>query len=518
MSKRSHSVMRQAPARMGTHLPLEARDEEEKAVPLTAEFVKRCRHEFNADPSKLAARNAVASVGSFFATMDAERVNKVSHVFFNTLKRRHLKATNQGSSGRCWMFAGLNIFRHIIIRALNLEEFELSETYLFFWDKLERANVYLNWMEKNPLAETSSREFDYMVNSFLSDGGWWNMFANLVEKYGMVPKASMGETFQSSDSEDMNNLLKEQLDSYANQMRLVALGRTRGSRNHPLTAVQKAKLAEIRERGSTTIYETLVKFLGEPPTKISWTFTNEDNEAACVKNLTPLKFAEMVSPGLSIGDFVALRAVPRPRMLPDTVYRIKNTSNVVGGHDSRVLNLTPDDLAKFAIKSINGGLAVWIAADVRQCFNPIYSTLDDRLDARGLMFKKDESFSKSERIIYHTTRACHAMALTGYNTDSSGRPTTWQVENSWGYWDNETPGLDGFLTMRHSWFCKYVTEVVVHKSMLSRRALHLLAQDEEIVVEPWDSAARVMRVGCVDAPRGYSKMLERRARSLGKFR
>src|SRR3989344_8035385 len=176
-------------------------------------FIEECEEKFNKDPANIIARNAIVSVGSFHATQNSNRTNQIDHIFLNSVKRRGLRATNQGHSGRCWMFAALNTFRHMIIRVLDLENFEFSEVYLFFWDKLERANSYLLWFINHPEYKPGDRAFDWVLSDFRSDGGWWNTFANLVNKYGLVPRDAMKETFQSTDSDDMNSIVKERLDS-----------------------------------------------------------------------------------------------------------------------------------------------------------------------------------------------------------------------------------------------------------------------------------------------------------------
>jgi bleomycin hydrolase len=173
------------------------------------------------------------------------------------------------------------------------------------------------------------------------------------------------------------------------------------------------------------------------------------------------------------------------------------------------LNVKIRDLAKYAMKSIAAGFAVWFVADVGKHFNPIYSTLDDQLDDRDLVFGRPRKFRKGDRITFRNVQGNHAMALTGFNLDDKGRPISWQVENSWGYYDHETPGADGFLFMSHSWFEKYVMEIVVHKEFLSRTTRRNLKK-EPILLYPWDSMAPATRAGCVDAPRRYKTLMSSR--------
>jgi bleomycin hydrolase len=189
-------------------------------------IIDKYKENFDSNNENIIGRNAVVSVGSTLAATDSEEVKKINHIFLNTVKEKGVKATNQGYSGRCWIFAGLNMFRHLVIKALKLDNYEFSQTYLFFWDKLERANRYIHLFidgvngdgdsdgdsnsNDNGLKEIEPGigdiNFDYYAETFLSDGGYWSMFANLVDKYGLVPSGAMPETWQSCDSEDMNNI------------------------------------------------------------------------------------------------------------------------------------------------------------------------------------------------------------------------------------------------------------------------------------------------------------------------
>lgn len=464
---------------------------------MNEQFLHNCEEKFNSDPVNIIGRNAVVNVGSLYATTNSNKLNQLSHVFLNSVKHKNLKATNQGSSGRCWMFAALNIFRHILISALDLEEFEFSEVYLFFWDKFERSNTYLTWFIENEDVGVENRSFDYMVRDFLTDGGWWNTFANVVNKYGLVPKNAMKETFQSGNSEDMNSILKEHLDSCVNHM---MYRREKGA--------SKEELHHTRERTMEKIYNILVKFLGEPPKTFNWDFYNDDSEK-CITNLTPHKFKQTILPGVDLHDFVALSHVPTRDLELNRTYEIDWTSNTVEGSNCVLLNVHIDDMIRYAKNSILSGMAVWFVADVNKHFNFMHSVLDDEMDDSELVFGRPHKFSKGDRITFRNVQGNHAMALTGINLNDKGVPINWQVENSWGYYDNEVPGLDGFLTMSHSWFKKYVVEIVVHKKFLSRSLLSKLNQDP-IHLNPWDCMAPATRAGNVDAPKDYIQKLRLR--------
>jgi bleomycin hydrolase len=448
---------------------------------ISEEFLKKCQEEFRKDPINIIARNAINSVGSMLGTINSNRVNQISHVFLNSVKKPYLKATNQGASGRCWMFAALNTFRHMLINALNLENFEFSETYLFFWDKLERANSYIHWFIDHPDQKSGDRTYDYIVENSMCDGGWWCTFANLVQKYGLIPASAMKETYQSDDSEDMNRIIKDQLDCCVNYIRK--------HRNK----FSLEELEEIRKSTVQEIYNTLVKFLGEPPQKFDWSFSTDENEPGVISKLSPMEFLGMVAPEMDMNaDFVTLANIPKGMKFYKN-YKIKYTNNVYEGENFQVFNLPIDEMSRYAVKSISSGMSVWFACDVMKSFNWVHSTLDDKLDDHKIIFEEEYKFEKGERLQMGNVQPTHAMALTGFNMDDKGKVVSWQVENSWGYSDNETPGLDGFLCMSQSWFEKYVIMIVVHKRFLSR-TLQNKVETEAIELEPWSGMAPALRI------------------------
>jgi bleomycin hydrolase len=459
-----------------------------KVNDINPEFLKECEYEFNQDPINIMSRNAVVSIGSMLATMDSNRINHINHVFMNTIKKKHLKATNQGHSGRCWMFSGLNMFRHSVIGALNLDNFEFSETYLFFYDKLERANRYLRWFINHPEAGSEDNGFKFMVEDYIGDGGWWNMFSNLVMKYGLVPKTAMKETFQSEDSEDMNQILNDCLQSSTNY---IVTHKNLGDE----------EIEEIRSETMKQIYNTLVKFLGEPPKTFRWAYTNDNDDSTIISDLEPIAFRDMVIPGVDLRDFIVLTHLPG-KLEEGKTYEVKYTSNIYEGGNFKFLNLPMRELSKYAQKSILAGLPVWFAADVSKDFNPYHSTLDDKLTHNETVFGPNYDFSKADRITFRNLSANHAMSLIGLNIGPDKKPESWQVENSWGYWDNETPGQDGFLYMSNSWFEKNIMQVVVHKEFLTRSVKKLLNK-KPVQLNPWDCVAPALKANTVDAPRAF---------------
>jgi bleomycin hydrolase len=447
---------------------------------ITTPFIEKCQIEFDKYPANLISKNAISAIGSTIATTDSSKLNEVNHIFLNSIKRKHIKSTNQGQTGRCWMFSGLNIFRHTVIRALNLDNFEWSETYLFFWDKFERANVYLQWFIDND-CEINDQSFQYITNSVMCDGGFWNNFVNIVNKYGLVPKHSMKETFQSSDSEDMNTILEERLQACSNYI----------YKNKKLS---KTHLMLMKKNTLTQIYSILVKFLGEPPKTFGWFYTTCDDESFLLKNQTPIQFKELLFVKIKLEDFILICNIPCLEY--GKMYEILYTKNVNEKSNCVFLNLEMKDLIKYTLKSVLKTIPVWFASDVRKDFNPYHSVLDDKLSSEAAVFGDHLPFNKGDRIIFNNTQATHAMTIIGVNFDKVGRrkdPVNWQVENSWGYLNHEIPGEDGFLTMSNSWFEKNVLQIVIYNKFLSKFHLKKLTQPT-IKLNPWDNIPSALNI------------------------
>ena len=448
---------------------------------ITLPFIEKCQAEFDKNPNNLISKNAISAIGSTIATTNSSKLNEVGHIFLNSIKRKHTKSTNQGQTGRCWMFSGLNVFRHSVIQALNLENFECSETYLFFWDKFERANTYLQWFIDTETVITD-QSFQFMTNSVMCDGGFWNNFVNIVNKYGLVPKNSMKETFQSSDSEDMNTILEERLQACSNYI-------------HTHRHLSKKALSLMKTNTLLQIYSILVKFLGEPPKNFGWFYTTCEDESFLLKEQTPLAFKDLLLSNVKLDDFVLLCNIPTC-LEYSKMYEILLTKNVNELPNCIFLNVSIKDLMKYAYKSVLKNIPVWFASDVRKDFNPYHSVLDDQLASESIVFGEHLPFEKGDRIVFNNTQATHAMTIIGVNSKKVGRryePINWQVENSWGYFNHEVPGEDGFLTMSNSWFEKNVLQIVVYKKFLSKFHLKKLNQTT-IKLNPWDNVPSALNI------------------------
>jgi len=491
---------------------------------LSPELIANWQKEFDLDATNRIIRNAIVSVGSSFTATDVDEARKIDHIFVNSLKVPDVHATDQEYSGRCWIFAGLNVFRHMVINALEMDGFEFSQTYLFFYDKLEKANMFLKLMielrheiyDPNDWSNAQSRYIEELLSEPVYDGGYWNMFANLVDKYGLVPKSAMPETFQSGQTEDMNNEINHRLRTWAHFIRSGSGSETRTDE----------ELNQMKTEWVKQIHGILVKYLGHPPVNFKYSFkhkykhSGEDidedgdidflsilkaSDGRRLEKMTPLEFKEMLLPGLVLSeDYVAIGNYPKiyasspgnnVRSEWNKCYEIKNSSNVEGGKPMRVYNLEINKLKEYASMSIEHGKPVWFAGDVSKGFDSWYSALDEKLVRTDTIFGPvgTELLDKGSRLLYKDSTANHAMTMVGvdYNeSDGENKASKWQVENSWGYHSPSTPGLDGFLYMSDDWFTENVFEVIIHRKIVERDNKRLLNK-KPIVLKPWDRVSRV---------------------------
>ncbi len=252
---------------------------------VTKESLKQWQESYNANPNNETLRNVVTFFGPSFAATSDAKARSIIHEFTNTHRVPHYKASSQGNSGRCWMFAGLNTLRAFVMEKFGMKKnFEFSATYLFFFDKLERARSYLLTVAANLDAPDDDRFLMEAVDLVQSDGGYFNYFANLVDKYGLVPETAMPETALSGFTSEMNEQLVERLKTTAYIMRR--------DRNK----MGDAERAQLIKNTMKAHYSDLVKCLGEPPKKFNWAFYNEDDQWVRIGDTTPRQFLQACTP------------------------------------------------------------------------------------------------------------------------------------------------------------------------------------------------------------------------------
>ena len=434
---------------------------------ITLSNIRKFNKSFNSSTSNQLARNALIQNDINKVAVHWENFSKINHVFSNTISKQ-LPVTNQKSSGRCWGFAGLNLLRLEIAKNYNLSNFEFSQNYFMFWDKLEKANYFLENILKTLDQNYDSRLMMHLLQAPVQDGGQWDMFVNLIEKYGLVPKSVMPETNHSSKSSMMNYFLTHKLRECAFILR---------KSKKPRTTIKQ--LRSKKEEMMSVIYSLLCMFLGNPPTKFDWSIKDKNNKFTRFNNLDPLDFYHKFTK-VKLKNKVCLIHAPMSNKKMNELYTIDFLGNVVGGNIIKYANVEINELKKAAIKSIKNDEAVWFGCDVGKMFNRELGIMDMDLYDYEKLFDTKFKMNKASRLEYGDSAMTHAMLFTGVDLKGN-TPTKWRVENSWG----DKNGDKGYYLMSDSWFDEYNYEVVVDKKYLSNKSLEIFNRKPHNL-EPWD--------------------------------
>lgn len=387
--------------------------------------------------------------------------------FTFSVELKTLPVTNQKKSGRCWIFAALNILREKTAKKLNLEDFELSQNYLAFWDKFEKVNYFLESMIDLADRPTDDRLVAYLLKTGIADGGQWDMFVNLIEKYGALPKSAMEETFQSSNTAGMNQLLDTKLRQYAAKLRASAAA------GEDPREMKKEMLAET--------FRFLCMCFGEPPKTFDFEYTDRDGNYSADRDLTPVSFYKKYI-GIDMREeYVSITNSPTKDKPFGSVCTIDYLGNVAEGRPVRYLNLSMDEMTDMIIRQLKDGEPVWFGSDVGHSAEKemgIWST--EFCDYDGT-FGMDFSMTKEDRLNFRESSMSHAMVITGVNLDDSGRPTRWKIENSW----SDEHGKKGYYLMSAAWFKEYVYQAAIAVRYLSAEQKKYLSS-EPLHFYPWD--------------------------------
>lgn len=412
------------------------------------------------------AQNAVTKVDVTEIALNRSLVTSMDHTFSHTLD--NWQATNQMRSGRCWMFAGLNLMRVDAMKSLVLEEFELSQNYIMFWDKLEKSNYFLEAIIDTADRSVDDRTVHFLLQSLVSDGGQWNMFANLVKKYGLVPKSVMPETHSSSNSRSMNRILRRKLREGAKGLRELH------GRGAPGSEIRAAK-----DEILVTVYRILSIHLGTPPSEFLWQWVDKDRKFHRDGVITPQQFARKYV-NTPFEEYVCLVHDPRESSPRERTFTVEYLGNVIGDSDVKYLNVDIAEIKRITMQAILDGEPVWFGCDTGKMMAREAGLWDKELfDYRGV-YNTEFSLTKAERLVYGESAMTHAMVFTGVDI-VNGKPRRWRVENSWG----DEVGKKGFFLMNDSWFDEYVFEIAAPKSTLSPK-LRAAYEQEPIMLPAWD--------------------------------
>ena len=413
------------------------------------------------------ARNAATQVGIEAASLNREKIQHTSTAVSHRLD--DWKATSQKKSGRCWLFSSLNFLRSRARESLGVKNFEFSQSYVFFWDKFERANWFLTDIIATSDEPVDGRLVQFLLGDVLGDGGQWDMAVSVYMKYGLVPKEVMPESEASTNSRPMNARLRAVLHIGALRLREAIAA---GASAEEVDAQRRKILADV--------WKILVVCLGEPPVRFNWQWRDDEGNFHRDGEITPHEFYER-HVGVDLSEYICLVDDPRPENPKGSMETVEHLGNVVGGRPIRYLNAPVEEIKRIAAAQIAAGEAVWFGADVSQPYDRGLGFFVTGIHDYDGLFDVDFSSTKLERVRSGESAMDHAMLFTGVDLDEAGQPRAWRVENSWG----DEPGDSGFFTMDDQWFTDNVFEVVVPKSALPED-LAAAVDSEPIVLPAWD--------------------------------
>lgn len=442
---------------------------------ITPKLLKQFRNDYKKDYIHSLLENSITESTLESLFLERDIVQRYNYIFSKKIETGQ-NITNQKSSGRCWLFSFTNILRNDLIKEYKLpENFTLSNTYLFFYDKLEKCNYFIDNVIRNLDKEFDSKLIQFLIKDPITDGGNWHMAINLIKKYGIVPESNMHESRQSTNTSYLNYFLKDNLMIYMKQLRqeYYEMGRM-------LTATH---IANLKSNMLSHIYKILCYFLGKPVNNFNWSYYTKEKKYKIINDLTPLKFYNNVM-NFDPQEYVVCVNYPLKQYPYNKIYNIKYCNNMIDGNNTEMVNLPIDKLIKFTVKSINNNQGVWFGSDVGKYLDNNTGILDTDIFNFENLYDSD-MLTKGESLIYKQSEPSHAMVIIGYDKNKDGEIDKWLVENSWG---DKIGDVDnkGYLRMSTNWFKKYVYSIVVKKSCLDIKTLLAFYNKKNYIeVEPW---------------------------------
>ena len=430
---------------------------------LTSEFTQSLFDNYQKNAKFSAVENAATKNGLLNALEN--RASHAANLPVFSVDLTNDPVSNQKQSGRCWMFAALNTFRHKILTEFKLENFELSQAYTFFWDKYEKSNWFLEQIIGTSDLEIGDRKLKFLLDVPQQDGGQWDMVVALFQKYGVVPKDIYPESISSSASRELDQYLNKILRQDAQILRDLI-------QNGVDVAAKKAELLQ-------EIFNYLAMTLGLPPQKFDFEYRDKDDQFHKFEDITPQAFYEKFV-DIKLDDYVSVINAPTADKPYNKSYTVEFLGNVIGARDVRHLNVEMDRFKKLAIAQMQAGETVWFGCDVGQVSYRQDGLLTmDAYDfsAMDLDFTQD----KASRLDYSESLMTHAMVLTGVDLGAAGNSLKWKVENSWG----EKVGKKGYFTASDAWMDEYTYQIVVRKEFLTAEELAAYEAEPEVLL-PWD--------------------------------
>lgn len=434
------------------------------STPVSPTWVAERNAAFRSDRAARVVGNAVATTDVEKLSLDREILTSIDSSVSDLIPDASI--TDQKHSGRCWAFAGLNVLRAAVIKELNLESFEFSQSFVYFHDKLEKANTFLTHAvaDAQAGADLMDRCVTASFEAPIGDGGYWPELARLVAKYGTVPHYAMPDSFSATSSDAMNSSLATVLRRGGLRLRAAVAA---GEDTEP---IHQAVMADV--------HRVLSIHLGTPPERFVWQYRDKDKAFHRVGEMTPQEFGARYAAGVM--DFVVLAHDPRPETTLHHRYGIERTDLMIGQPTQEHVTATLEEIKAACIAAIQAGTPVWFACDVAKQRDKETGTWDAALHDYEGLYGVDLTMTKAERLVSRESMLTHAMCLTGVDL-VDGAPRRWRVENSWG----DKLGEKGFWTMNDSWFDEYVYEAVVPTAGLPEEITTALT-GEVTVLPHWD--------------------------------
>ena len=435
---------------------------------ITPELLQKLQQATPKAPAERALYNSIAQNGMVLA--NAELMTPPDDHFTYRVPTKGI--TDQKKSGRCWLFTGFNVLRAQFIKDNNLGEFYFSHCYSFFWDQLEKANLFLEGILETRTLPITDRKVEWLFQHPINDGGQFTGISDNLLKYGVVPSDVMPETYSSNNTSRLSSLIAKLLRQGGMELRS--------------KAQQGATLADLRKEKETTlqaIYRLLCLNLGTPPTTFEYTLRDADGKVLSTKEYTPLSFyQEMIGVNLK-DDYVMIMNDPSQPYYE--TYAIEYDRHAWDGKDWTYINLPMEEIKEMAIASLKDGNMMYYSCDVGKELNKESGLLTLGYDDYEAITGVPMTMTKGERIASFDSGSTHAMTLVAVDLDKSGKPTKWMVENSWG----ATAGHQGYLIMTDEWFDAYTFRLVVHKKYLTPRAKELQGKTPKLL-PPWSPMFR----------------------------
>ncbi len=433
---------------------------------ITDEMMSQIRQGWQGTPEELALRNAISA--NDINKLAVRQGVEAGYDFYFSDEVPSKGITDQQSSGRCWLFSGMNVLRAKMIEKYNLGPFQFSQNYIFFYDQLEKANLFLQGIIDTRDLPMDDRKVEWLFRHTINDGGQFTGVSDLITKYGIVPSNVMPETWAANHTSRMSMLLDLKLKEFGLELR-------------EMTGPEK-KLPSILEERKTQmlafIYRFLVLNLGEPPAEFTWTMYDAEGRPVSTKTYTPKSFYdEYVGVDLK-NDYVMLMNDPTREFYK--VYEIEYDRHQYDGKNWLYINLPIEEIEAIAITSIKDSTMMYFSCDVGKFLDSQNGVLDVDFYDYGSLMGTEFGMDKRERILTGASGSSHAMTLMAVDLDEYGQAKKWKVENSWGM-----TGHEGHLVMTAEWFEEYMFRLVAEKKYVPENILKLL-DTEPVMLPPWD--------------------------------